>query len=561
MFSSIGVSFSQGSDELLQVPIHSETIKIVDPVTNQNVSLVNELVISGSSSASQSRNCTVSIIVNDVRPYQDAIPSGPAGEKDFSQWKFILHDKYTRIVEGKNKITAKLMCMDKPTRWNSVFVDGVSTYSKDIIPIQEEDQSNKLEKKLLDKDENNNKNTNALLISIAPQKNPVARGDTQTATITVTDSLSRTIPNANINGRLIYPGDNFEKEFSGKTDSNGKFVYSWNIGKKGDSGSLKLDVQASRGIESSLSSIAFEIVDSTGKSIINDGLNENEDNAGSEFDFVVAGDYGCDLKTRETVRNMEKVDPDLVFALGDLSEVKNPKCFFDIISNLDDDEKFKISFGDADIDNYSRVNSRYAEYIEHFDLDSPYYSFDYENVHFLAMSTGKNMLVPYETGSAQYEFIDDDLSKAANNKNIDWIIVYGYKPFYTSPTIHPGSQVLRDTYLPLFQKYGVDLVITSHNHNYQRSYPLLYNIESPKNPIIKDTSTNHYNDPRVPVYVVVGTASENLYDFIGQEPYMVTQARQNGFLHVSIANTDEHTLTGTFHDLSEDFEDKFVIAK
>lgn len=177
------------------------------------------------------------------------------------------------------------------------------------------------------------------------------------------------------------------------------------------------------------------------------------------------------------------------------------------------------------------------------------------------MSTGKSTLVPYAAGSPQYEFINDDLSKAANNTKIDWIIVYGYRPFYTSPSIHPGTEVLRETYAPLFEKYGVDLVITSHNHNYQRSYPLLYNIEHSKQPMIKDVNTTDYYDPGVPIYVVVGTASGNLYDFRGQAPYIVTQAQENGFLHVSITNTDKHSLTGTFHNLlSQDF-DKFVIAK
>jgi hypothetical protein len=107
-------------------------------------------------------------------------------------------------------------------------------------------------------------NNNGMLVSISPQKDPVARGDTQNATITVTDSDSRAIANAEINGKLIYPGGNYEKEFSGITDSQGKFVYSWIIGKKGDVGPLSIEVEvSSQGYPPSSAKDSFEIADNS----------------------------------------------------------------------------------------------------------------------------------------------------------------------------------------------------------------------------------------------------------------------------------------------------------
>ena len=85
-----------------------ETIKIVNPIPTQNVSTGEELIISGQSSDNTLKNCSVSLIVNDVRPYQYAVASGAGGITDFSQWKFVLHTNYTHIIEGENKITAKL---------------------------------------------------------------------------------------------------------------------------------------------------------------------------------------------------------------------------------------------------------------------------------------------------------------------------------------------------------------------------------------------------------------------------------------------------------------------
>lgn len=560
MFIPNQMLFSQSSEELSSSPVLKETIKIVNPITTQNVSTGKELIISGQSSDNTLKNCSVSLIVNDVRPYQYAVASGAGGISDFSQWKFVLHTNYTHIIEGENKITAKLLCTSAPTRWYSVFVNGVPNYSNEDVlsPVQSEvrqDIPTTNLSAIKDKASNNN---SVMLVSISSQKNPVTRGDTQNSTITVTDSVSRAIANADVDGKLIYPGDNYEKDFKGKTDSQGKFVYSWTIGRKGDVGALtvQVDVSSQAYIPSSATG-SFDIVDSVAASGINNVLGDTLDNK-SEIDFVIAGDYGCDSKTRQTIKSMEKLNPNLVFALGDLSEVKNTNCFFDIISELHDDDKVKIALGEDDTDS----NKRYGDFLEHFDLESPFYSFDYQNVHFLAMSTGKNSLIPYGNGSAQYKFINDDLRKAANNSDIDWIIVYGYRPFYTSPTIHPSTEILRQTYPPLFEKYGVDLVISSHNHNYQRSYPLVYNIEETRQPIIKDVNASRYYMPGVPIYVVVGTAGNNLYDFRGQAPFMVTQVQESGFLHVNISNTNQHMLTGTFYNIGTgNYDDKFMIIK
>lgn len=570
MFTPSQLIFAQSSTKQLPF-LTQESIKILGPVTTQNATVGKDLLISGQSSDDVVKNCSVSVIVNDIRPYQNASARGTEGMDDLSRWEFALSNNYTHVIEGVNKITAKLLCESAPTRWYSVFVNGIPNLSNvQIAPpqssqIQSVERSNVSETNLSNIEESGN-NDSSLLVSILAQKNPIARGNIQNTTITVTDSAKRPITNAEINGKLIYPGNNFEKEFVGKTDNNGKFIYSWTIGKKGDVGPLTVEVDASsQGYKSSFITSSFDVVDSSESSKDNSALGGNLDLhiPNSELDFVVAGDYGCDSKTRQTIKDMVEQDTDLAFALGDLSEVKNPNCFFDIVSKLDNKDKFKIALGESDTDsNEVRSSSRFSDFVRHFDLESPFYSFDYKNVHFLAMSTGKSAFIPYAPGSAQYEFINDDLSKAANNTNVDWIIVYGYRPLYTSPTIHPSTEILRETYAPLFEKYGVDLVMTSHNHNYQRSYPLVYNVVHSREPIIKDVNASYYSMPGVPIYVVVGTAGNNLYDFRGQAPFMVTQFRETGFLHVNITKAEQNVLTGTFHNVGTgNYDDRFIIVK
>lgn len=103
-----------------------------------------------------------------------------------------------------------------------------------------------------------------LSVSIVPLKDPVTRGESQRITITVTDSTSQPIPGAKINGILLYPGDNFEKKFSGFTDLNGRFDYPWTIGANGDIGTLVIEVDVSNEVYPSASAVgSFEIIDSS----------------------------------------------------------------------------------------------------------------------------------------------------------------------------------------------------------------------------------------------------------------------------------------------------------
>ena len=118
--------------------------------------------------------------------------------------------------------------------------------------------------------------------------------------------------------------------------------------------------------------------------------------------------------TRETVNAMNKKNPDLVLALGDLSEEKDPDCFFDLFKPIHEQNKLKIVLGFHDTDsNGDDSSSRFSQYLSHFDMADPYYSFDYRNIHFLAMSTGSNTHVPYEKGSQQYNFVKSDLAQAS----------------------------------------------------------------------------------------------------------------------------------------------------
>jgi hypothetical protein len=104
-------------------------VKITSPTRGQQVPVGKDLTISGTSMDNATSNCQVSVIVNKVKPYQNATAAGTGGAADYSKWNFALTSKYTTIKPGQNKITSKYECASNPTSkgFSSVNVTGVQT--------------------------------------------------------------------------------------------------------------------------------------------------------------------------------------------------------------------------------------------------------------------------------------------------------------------------------------------------------------------------------------------------------------------------------------------------
>ena len=80
---SSGQTVSSGQQQVQQAPPMG--VKILSPSKDDNITIVN-FEIYGTSTDNTNTDCKVSIILNNVKPYQEAIPTGPAGEGDYSNW-------------------------------------------------------------------------------------------------------------------------------------------------------------------------------------------------------------------------------------------------------------------------------------------------------------------------------------------------------------------------------------------------------------------------------------------------------------------------------------------
>ena len=118
------------------------------------------------------------------------------------------------------------------------------------------------------------------------------------------------------------------------------------------------------------------------------------------FNFAAVGDMGCSPLTEKIINDINNKSPEVILALGDLSYQRdNADCWLNIVAPIE--SKMKIVLGDHDYDSDSVLK----QYKNHFNMNQEYYSFNYENVHFIALATE----IPFDTNSSQYNFIKNDL--------------------------------------------------------------------------------------------------------------------------------------------------------
>ena len=66
-------------------PASNESVKRVSPIEGQQVPVGEDLIASGESSDDTSKNWTVSVIANNIKPYHTATVTGTSGLGDYSK--------------------------------------------------------------------------------------------------------------------------------------------------------------------------------------------------------------------------------------------------------------------------------------------------------------------------------------------------------------------------------------------------------------------------------------------------------------------------------------------
>jgi hypothetical protein len=90
-----------------------------------------------------------------------------------------------------------------------------------------------------------------------------------------------------------------------------------------------------------------------------------------------------------------------------------------------------------------------------------YWSFDYGPMHVAML----DQYTSYSVGSAQYDWLQADLSASGKL----WKVVVLHEPGWSSGGGHSNNTTIQNDLQPLFQQYGVSLVLGGHNHYYARA--------------------------------------------------------------------------------------------
>ena len=102
-------------------------------------------------------------------------------------------------------------------------------------------------------------------------------------------------------------------------------------------------------------------------------------------------------------------------------------------------------------------------------LNEYFYSYDYGDVHFTVIDTQKDELAEFKPDLFARELAWAEKDLASTNK--PWKVVLMHKHIFNFRVDGTFNEI-GDTFMPLFDKYKVDVVFTGHIHSYRRTVPL-----------------------------------------------------------------------------------------
>ncbi len=186
--------------------------------------------------------------------------------------------------------------------------------------------------------------------------------------------------------------------------------------------------------------------------------------------FAATADSGAGTKTQRMIGqamadwhsqnpyNLVLMAGDNIYDNGDIARVK---ATFEepYAALLKRGVKFRACLGNHDI---RTANGEPQVQYPGFNMDGRYYTYRQNNCQFFALDTNSNV-----DWQAQLAWLEQQL--AASQAPVK--IVYGHHPIYSSG--HYGTDAAMVKRLtPLFKKYGVQLYINGHEHNYERTAPI-----------------------------------------------------------------------------------------
>ena len=263
------------------------------------------------------------------------------------------------------------------------------------------------------------------------------------------------------------------------------------------------------------------------------------------FNFVVLGDSGWASDEQNVIaQNILAENPAFVIHTGDV--VYNPggapgtnidlyqRNYFNYYCATMSLAPFFPTPGNHDfgptLTPYLSIHSLPGDSTPATDLGR-YYSYDWGNVHFVSLDAHASLDDAVNGDGLMLQWLDSDLQ---STKQFWRVVYFHYPPFAAGPNMNePHSALIRQYVVPTLEKYGVQVVLSGHEHSYQRSQPMRNS-----NFVATNSGTN---------YIASGGGGANLYPVYDSFPVVAFGQSAYHYLRAEVRGTQL-----TFHAIRFD---------
>src|ERR1700691_3254426 len=274
------------------------------------------------------------------------------------------------------------------------------------------------------------------------------------------------------------------------------------------------------------------------------------------FRFTSVGDIACgdtafakaSLNAEATAASVEHFDPVVHLVNGDLSyansnQLTQPQVweeYFDNTQLSSANRPWMPTLGNHENEPGNGPQG-YLSYQTRFslpdnrsaDFEGNWYKFQIGSVLFVMLdnndvcyqvdtgtylSTGDNQILTGYSGGEQERWLERPLFEASLDRPFDWIVVVRRQPAMSTSDADGSDLGIRQNWMPMFYKYGVDFVLAGHDHDYERSY-LVRGTDSGTvlRPHVVSTDKSSVDSDEGLVHLVIGTGGTHGHDDVYQE--------------------------------------------
>ena len=203
--------------------------------------------------------------------------------------------------------------------------------------------------------------------------------------------------------------------------------------------------------------------DTTFLVIISDGLHADTARVAIAVNptIIVYGDSRTNAKVhRRIIGLIVRQKPQTVFHTGDLVEDGNRSSDWETFNAITSAMRAESEFYPA-LGNHEHQSPLFFSDFE-LPNNEQWYSVNRNRIHFIVL----NSCVPTDTSSKQYHWLEADLARISDSTK--FIAAVFHHPPFSSGSHREDEKGLRQTLVPLFERYGVAIVFNGHDHSYER---------------------------------------------------------------------------------------------